>query len=417
MKNNSFFVSRFILLLLIFVFVSFIFVKNVFADADTTPPTGTISINSGALFVNSRNVTLTLSATDDMSGVTEMQFSNGGSYGAFEPYATTKAWTLSASGDGVKTVRVKFKDTAGNITSTGISTTTTLDTVLPTITLVGDSVLNLNVDDIYTEPGADAFDNNKGNFSATVSGIVDTSLAGVYTISYNAVDDAGNLATPVTRTVNVNSVTLPPVILVSVSITNPANKLIYTVDDTLDISGLVLTGTYSDSSTAVLSINDSNISGFDSRFANSSQTLTVTFDGKSTTYNISVIEKPITDVVVEEVPVTKKHTSSGSYIMPFKNQILDISTKTNSIENNTKINTEEVLIKENTDEIKINSQPKKKARNVVAIKKEIQQEINKIEPTQETASAINTNLPNKKWFLGILLVGIIGGIFYKIKKM
>ena len=57
-------------------------------------------------------VTLTLEATDNQ-GVTSMRFSNDGvTYTADEPYATTKAWTL-ASGDGVKTVYVRFTDGAG----------------------------------------------------------------------------------------------------------------------------------------------------------------------------------------------------------------------------------------------------------------------------------------------------------------
>ncbi len=83
---------------------------------DTTPPTGTISINSGAPATNSRNVTLTLDCTDP-SGCSQMRFSNNGStYSTAEAYATTKDWTLSLYA-GNKTVYVKFKDTPGNWSS------------------------------------------------------------------------------------------------------------------------------------------------------------------------------------------------------------------------------------------------------------------------------------------------------------
>ncbi|MBI4029205.1 MAG: fibronectin type III domain-containing protein [Candidatus Blackburnbacteria bacterium] len=100
---------------------------------DTTAPSGTILINNGAAYTNSRTVTLTLSATDDLSGVAQMKFSNGGAYSSPEPYATTKSWLLSSSGDGLKTVRVKFMDEAGNETATGTPATITLDTASPAL--------------------------------------------------------------------------------------------------------------------------------------------------------------------------------------------------------------------------------------------------------------------------------------------
>ena len=101
---------------------------------DNQAPTGTIVINSGATATNSRNATLTLSASDALSSVTQMRFSNTGT-GAFstaEPFATTKAWTLS-SGAGTKTVFVQFMDSVGNWSTAAISDTIVLDTTAPTI--------------------------------------------------------------------------------------------------------------------------------------------------------------------------------------------------------------------------------------------------------------------------------------------
>jgi len=99
---------------------------------DTTPPTGSIIINAGAAFTNSTNVTLTLSCSD-ANGCSQMQFSNDGStYSTPEPYATSKAWVMS-SGDGTKTVYVKFKDTAGNW-SIPYTDTILLDATPPTTT-------------------------------------------------------------------------------------------------------------------------------------------------------------------------------------------------------------------------------------------------------------------------------------------
>ena len=73
----------------------------------------TVKINNGAAVTRNASVTLALSATDP-AGVATMQFSNDGAiYSAEEPYVTTKTWTLdSASGDGLKTVYVRFRDKA-----------------------------------------------------------------------------------------------------------------------------------------------------------------------------------------------------------------------------------------------------------------------------------------------------------------
>jgi hypothetical protein len=75
---------------------------------DTTPPTGSIAINDNAPYTNSTSVTLTLSASD-ANGVSQMCFSNDNvTWTSWETYSTSKSWTLP-SGDGTKTVYVKFK--------------------------------------------------------------------------------------------------------------------------------------------------------------------------------------------------------------------------------------------------------------------------------------------------------------------
>ncbi len=97
---------------------------------DTTPPTGTVAINSGSSTTPSRAVTLTLSAADSGGTVIAMKFSNDGVNWSDEvPYASSQAWVL-AEGDGVKTVYVNYKDAAGNWMSAPASDTITfmLDT-------------------------------------------------------------------------------------------------------------------------------------------------------------------------------------------------------------------------------------------------------------------------------------------------
>jgi len=94
---------------------------------DKTPPTGTISTDPTTA---TADITLTLFATDTVSGVAQMRFSNdNASWSDWETYATSKSWTLQG-GDGVKTVYVQYSDNAG-LDSTPYSCMVTLQTPQP----------------------------------------------------------------------------------------------------------------------------------------------------------------------------------------------------------------------------------------------------------------------------------------------
>ena len=113
---------------------------------DTTPPTGAITINGGATTTNNNQVRLNLAATDATSGVALMQFSNDGTnFSAAEPYATTKAWTLSSTG--TNTVYVEYIDAAGNVSAPIPS--------VPTITYNNTPPSNLPDSDISTLPNSE----------------------------------------------------------------------------------------------------------------------------------------------------------------------------------------------------------------------------------------------------------------------
>jgi hypothetical protein len=113
---------------------------------DSIAPTGgSVSINGGAAYTNSRTVTLTLSAT----GASEMIISeNAGFTGAaYEAYSTSKSFELSAE-NGIKTVYVQYKDAAGNKTTEEISDTIILDTQAPTVTLSSTAAEPTNISPI-----------------------------------------------------------------------------------------------------------------------------------------------------------------------------------------------------------------------------------------------------------------------------
>lgn len=77
----------------------------------------------------------------------------------------------------------------------------------PAITLKGDSVMNINIGQTYTDPGYTVSDDKDANLASSVkiTGTVDTAKAGVYTIKYNVTNSSGVAAKEVTRTVVVQA--------------------------------------------------------------------------------------------------------------------------------------------------------------------------------------------------------------------
>ncbi|HZH62172.1 MAG TPA: immunoglobulin-like domain-containing protein, partial [Metabacillus sp.] len=103
---------------------------------DTTPPEGQFTINNGAEFTNKSNVTLSLEAKDDLSGVYQTRYSTDAKeWSNWEEFKSTKELTLP-SGDGEKKVFVEFKDHAGNISEL-YQQKIILDTTAPVIEFTG----------------------------------------------------------------------------------------------------------------------------------------------------------------------------------------------------------------------------------------------------------------------------------------
>ena len=88
-----------------------------------------------------------------------------------------------------------------------------LDSEIPLITLIGDASINLILGDIFIDPGATALDEVDGDITANIvvgGDTVDTTVEGVYVITYDVTDAQGNEAIQVTRTVNVTSIVCTP---------------------------------------------------------------------------------------------------------------------------------------------------------------------------------------------------------------
>ncbi len=140
---------------------------------------------------------------------------------AYDVYVNGK-WLKSIKADSTSTVitglkagtayafQVTAKNKIGGTPSEVIDAVTEsepiIDTVAPTLTLLGESSVNLIVGDVYNDAGATAVDDIDGNVSANITTLstVDTNTTGAYTVTYSVSDSAGNLA-KISRSVQVKN--------------------------------------------------------------------------------------------------------------------------------------------------------------------------------------------------------------------
>ncbi len=123
--------------------------------------------------------------------------------------------TVDSNTTGTYTLSYNVSDAAGNAATTVTRDVIVSDTTAPVITLSGANPLSHEVDTVFVDPGATASDNIDGDISGSigVTGSVNASTIGSYTLTYNVQDSSGNAATTVTRTVNVVDTGAPSITL------------------------------------------------------------------------------------------------------------------------------------------------------------------------------------------------------------
>ncbi|GGA75505.1 hypothetical protein GCM10011369_16710 [Neiella marina] len=145
--------------------------------------------------------------------------------------------SVDTNSPGTYVITYSAEDAAGNVattTRTVVVSAPGVDTQAPQITLLGSNPMQLTVGDSYAEPGATVTDNVDNNLVAAISGNVDSSSPGTYTITYMATDSAGN-ETIVTRSVMVSAPAVdsqPPVITL-----NGSANMYVSLDDTYNEPG------------------------------------------------------------------------------------------------------------------------------------------------------------------------------------
>lgn len=120
---------------------------------------------------------------------------------------------------GTYTVTYNVSDSSGNAAnqvSRTVHVVAAPDTTKPTISLIGETEVTVNVGSVYNDAGATANDNVDGDISGNIVTVnpVDTSVPGTYYVTYNVEDTAGNAAVAVVRTVNVEDNEVPVITLV-----------------------------------------------------------------------------------------------------------------------------------------------------------------------------------------------------------
>jgi hypothetical protein len=205
--------------------------------ADTTAPSGSVTLNSGASATGSNVLSVGLTATD-ATGVVAYRVAEGTDCSAASWTAITTALSFStaaaltvSSGDGIKTVCAQFKDAAGNI-STASTDAITLDTVSPGVTLTSaaaatvtgafavtatfsESASGFDASDITVGNGSvSAFSGSGTTYSFTVTPAADGAVT-VEVAAGSATDTAGNGNTVATRLSRTADITRPTLTLSS----------------------------------------------------------------------------------------------------------------------------------------------------------------------------------------------------------
>jgi hypothetical protein len=199
--------------------------------SDSIVPSGTITINAGAVATTSPNVTVAVPASDAGSGMSLVRLSNSGALSggvlttgttyAYPGGAANIAWTLSA-GDGTKTVYAQWRDAAGNW-SPPMSDTIDIDQTAPTGTVSingGDPetttaavTLTLTTDDGTGSGTTQVLISNSADFTGVTPVAYAASIPwtlpggnGSKTVYVKFIDATGNVsAAPVTDDITLNS--------------------------------------------------------------------------------------------------------------------------------------------------------------------------------------------------------------------
>ncbi len=276
--------------------------------------------------ISSATALTALSTTDSLDytyGTTDMKTDEDGMLYLYLPAGKT----------GVNATTVAAKTYKNDSFTSNIATLYYGYTVSGTVSAgaIGASVSGLTVN-IYASSDT-TFSTALCNTTTDESGAY--AISGIPNGSYVArvAGVAGSYAASVSDTITVSdgqvsgaNVTLTALTTQSIVVKAGSHKISYIVNDPLDVANLVITVTRNDGSTYDKNVTTDMVEGFNSSSFAASRTLTITFDGKTATYTISVnrmdyagdpapaptlISKTNTQVVLDAVTVAGQNVEYG----------------------------------------------------------------------------------------------------------
>jgi len=252
--------------------------KSLISIAVTTLPTKTVCLEGkDALDLTGSKLTLS--------------YNNGASQVIDLSDATVSGFDNTVVGQQTLTVSYGGKMTSFSVTVQAKSLSSIAVTTLPNKTLYmeGKDSLDLTGGKLTL-----SYDNDTSSVidlsEATVTGF-DNTIIGLQALN---VSYAG-------KTTSFN-VTVQNKTLSSIIVTTLPTKTAYLEGkDSLDLTGGKLTLYYDNNTTSVIELSDASITGFDNT-STGSQTLTVSYNGKTTSFNITIQAKSLTSIAVTKLP-------------------------------------------------------------------------------------------------------------------
>lgn len=133
----------------------------------------------------------------------------------------------------------------------------------------------------------------------------------------------------------------------------PPNKLEYIEGQRLDLSGGKVKVFYDNGTSEEISLTDDMISGYDTSLVGK-QTITVTYKGETTTFDVNVIEKVITKIEMNSLPnkvnylVDQKFEINGATIKVYYNdgseEIVNVDSNMFNLPNMSKIGNQTIIV-------------------------------------------------------------------------
>lgn len=312
---------------------------------DRQPPAGTVFINNGATTSKTSSVTLNLLAADNAdvygafnglngltafgildAGVRDMTVSNSADFSGavWEPFIPAKSWSLS-SGEGVKTVYVKLRDAAGNVSSV-ISDSIEVKSSAPSITLTAPTDLS----NILTNSATVSISGNvDAGASLTLNGnAVTVNANGSFTVSASLTEGTNTLTFTATGSgdvtaslpVTVTKDTTPPALSILSPLTNAlTNQKTITITGTAEKNALIKVGgnsvyagddgSYSITANLVEGANNVKVTATDAAGNSAEVTLPVSLDSIAPLLSMT---SPGDGAIVNLPNVTVKGTKEAS---------------------------------------------------------------------------------------------------------